>query len=311
MLLDLTTNLGRISLKNPVLVASGTFGYGEEYAELIDLNQLGGIITKSVTLKPREGSFPPRLTETPAGMLNAIGLENPGVELFLKEKLPFLSQFDTKIIVNIAGEKEDEFCQVAEKLSKAKTIDALEVNLSCPNLRRGGYILGKDPEVVFSLIHTLKRVTDLPLLAKLTAAVSEPTEIARAAEEAGAEALSLINTLPGMAINIQTRRPRLGNITGGLSGPAIRPIAVRVVWEVARAVRIPILGMGGIMKGDDALEFILAGASAVAVGTASFVDPTTPGQTIKQIEDYLKKNKIWRFRDLIGKVETQSLGRKP
>jgi len=304
MLLDLTTHLGRISLKNPVLVASGTFGYGEEYAELIDLNQLGGIITKSVTLKPRRGWPPPRLTETPAGMLNAIGLENPGVELFLKEKLPFLSQFNTRIIVNIAGEEKDEFCQIAKKLDKAKTIDALEINLSCPNLRRGGYILGKDPEVVFNLIHALKRVTDLPLLAKLTAAVGQPTEIAQAAEEAGAEALSLINTLPGMAINIQTRRPRLGNITGGLSGPSIRPIAVRVVWEVARAVSIPILGMGGIMNGEDALEFVLAGANAIAVGTANFVDPTTPLQIIKQIEDYLKKNKITRFRDLIGKVKT-------
>ncbi|MEA3485764.1 MAG: dihydroorotate dehydrogenase, partial [Candidatus Aerophobetes bacterium] len=278
---NLNINLGKLRLKNPVLVASGTFGYGEEYAEFIDLNKLGGIITKAVTLKPKEGNLPPRLVETSSGLLNAIGLQNPGVEVFIREKLPFLRKFDTRIIVNIAGEKEENYLRLAEKLSRTKGIDALEVNISCPNVKKGGLAFGTDPEIVYLLIKKLKGVTDLSFIVKLTPNVTDIRKIARAVQEAGADGVSLINTILGMAIDVDTQRPRLSNITGGLSGPAIRPIAVRMVWEVFQAVDIPIIGMGGIMKPEDALEFILAGASTVAIGTANFVDPQTPLKVIE------------------------------
>ena len=298
--IDLSVRLGRITLKNPVLAASGTFGYGEEYAELINLNELGGIMVKAVTLEPREGNPPPRLAETPAGLLNAIGLENPGVDVFLKEKLPFLRGFDTAIIVNIAGEKEEEYLRLAERLNQVKGISALEVNISCPNVKEKGLIFGTDPEQTFSLVKKLGEITDIPLIVKLTPNVTDITKIAQASQEAGAEALSLINTVLGMSIDVETRKPKLGNITGGLSGPAIRPIAVRMMWQTFQKVNLPLIGMGGITDAEDALEFILAGASAVAIGTANFIDPKTALEVIEGIKQYMQVKGIKNFKDLIG-----------
>lgn len=300
---NLKVKLGRISLNNPVLVASGTFGYGEEYATLIDLNKLGGIITKTVTLQPKRGNPPPRLAETPAGLLNAIGLENPGIDVFLKKKLPFLRQFRTALIVNIAGEKEEDYLQLAERLNQTEGIDALEINISCPNVKDKGLIFGTDPERTFSLVRKLRKATNIPLIIKLTPNVTDISGIAQAAEEAGAEALSLINTVLGMAIDVERRRPRLGNITGGLSGPAIRPIAVRMVRETFQKVKLPLIGVGGITSTEDALEFILAGASAVAIGTANFVDSRTAPRIIEGIKKYMQRKDVENFKDLIGWLE--------
>ncbi len=299
---DLRVSLGRIHLRNPVLVASGTFGYGEEYKDLVDPGKLGGIITKTVTLKPRKGNPPPRLAETPAGLLNSIGLENPGVEVFLKEKLPHLKRLETRIIVNIAGEKKTEYLYLAEKLGRNEGIDALEVNISCPNVEKGGLIFGTSADFAFSLVKGLKQATDLPLIVKLTPNVTDITEIAQAAEEAGAEVLSLINTVLGMAIDVNTRKPKLGAITGGLSGPAIRPVAVRMVRQTFQKVDLPLIGMGGIMSAEDALEFILAGASAVAVGTANFLDPTVSLKIVEGLRQYLKKGGIHSFQSLVGNL---------
>jgi len=295
--------LGRIRLNNPVLVAAGTFGYGEEYAKLLDLNKLGGIITKTVTLEPREGNPPPRLAETPAGLLNAIGLENPGIDVFLKEKMPFLSQFEAALIVNIAGEKEEDYLTLAERLNEKEGIDALEINISCPNVKKKGLIFGTDPGQTFSLVKKLREVTNIPLIIKLTPNVTDISEIAQAAQEAGAEALSLINTMLGMSIDVETRRPKLGNITGGLSGPAIRPIAVRMVRDTFQKVSLPIIGMGGITCSQDALEFILAGASAIAVGTANFIDSRTAPRIVEGIKEYMQRKGIENFEDLIGWLE--------
>ena len=303
--INLTTKLGRLKLKNPVLVASGTFGYGEEYSQFLNLNELGGIVTKAVTLNPTAGNPPPRLAETPAGLLNCIGLENPGVDVFIKEKLSFLRKFNTRIIVNIAGEKKSDYIELTELLNKKEGIDALEINVSCPNVKTGGYNLGINPKEVYSLTKSLKKITNLPLIVKLTPNVTDITETAKAAEDGGAEALSLINTLLGMAIDISTQKPKLSNITGGLSGPAIRPVAVRMVWQVAQKVKIPLVGMGGIMGSEDALEFVLAGASAIAIGTANFVDPKTPIKVIEGIKCYLKEKGINNFQELIGKVKTE------
>jgi dihydroorotate dehydrogenase (NAD+) catalytic subunit len=297
---NLKIKLGRISLKNPVLAASGTFGYGEEYSRFIDLNELGGIITKTVTLEPTQGNSPPRLAETPSGLLNAIGLENPGLKIFLREKLPFLQQFNTALVVNIAGEKEEEYLRLAERLDKLKGIDALEINISCPNVKTGGLIFGTNPSLVFSLVKRIREVTDIPLITKLTPNVTDIAEIAQAAEEAGTEALSLINTLLAMAIDVRTRKPKLGNVTGGLSGPAIRPIAIRMVRQTFQKVNLPLIGVGGIITAEDALEFILAGASAVAIGTANFIDPKTALKVKEGIREYMRQNNIREFKDLIG-----------
>lgn len=305
---NLKVKLGRISLNNPVLVASGTFGYGEEYATLIDLNKLGGIITKTVTLQPKRGNPPPRLAETPAGLLNAIGLENPGIDVFLKEKLPFLRQFRTALIVNIAGEKEEDYLKLVERLNQTEGIDALEINISCPNVKDKGLIFGTDPERTFSLVRKLRKATNIPLIIKLTPNVTDISGIAQAAEEAGAEALSLINTVLGMAIDVERRRPRLGNITGGLSGPAIRPIAVRMVRETFQKVKLPLIGVGGITSTEDALEFILAGASAVAIGTANFVDSRTTPRIIEGIKEYMQRKDVKNFKDLVGWLEDSVSG---
>ncbi|MDI6736586.1 MAG: dihydroorotate dehydrogenase [bacterium] len=298
---DLTVDIAGLKMKNPVMVASGTFGYGEEYAQLVDLNSLGAIVVKGITLAPRLGNPPPRIVETPCGMLNAIGLENVGVEKFIKEKLPYLRQFDIIVIANIAGKTVEEYVELARKLNGL--VDGLEINISCPNVVKGGLEFGQDPALTYEVVSKVRQATRLPLIAKLSPNVTDIKVIAKSAVEAGIDAISLINTILGMVIDVTTRKPILANVTGGLSGPAIKPIALRMVHEVARVVRVPIIGQGGIMNATDALEFIIAGATAVAVGTANFVDPQTSLKIIKGIEDYLIKNNIHRLSELTGSLQ--------
>ncbi len=299
---DLSVDFAGIKLKNPVLTASGTFGYGDEFAEFVDLNQLGGIIVKGISLKPIKGNPPPRIWETPSGMLNAIGLENPGVDVFLNEKLPYLRKFDTAVIVNMFGYSLEDYVAVAERLDGAAGISGIEVNISCPNVKAGGMAFGTDLKSTSDLLAAVRKATRLPLIAKLSPNVTDVTAFAKAAQDAGCDGLSLINTLLGMAIDVRCRRPRLANCTGGLSGPAIRPVAVRMVWQAARAVSLPIIGMGGIVTGEDALEFILAGASAVAVGTANFVNPRSTVEVIDGMTAILLEQGVDDVRSLIGKV---------
>lgn len=300
---DLSIDFAGIRLKNPVLTASGTFGYGEEFAEFVDLNRLGGVIVKGISLKPIQGNPPPRIWETPSGMLNAIGLENPGVDVFLRDKLPFLRRFDTAVIVNIFGYSMEEYVGVAERLDGVSGVAGLEVNISCPNVKAGGIAFGSDVQASRALLSAVRRATKLPVIAKLSPNVTDVTGFAAAARDAGCDGLSLINTLLGMAIDVRCRRPRLANCTGGLSGPAIRPVAVRMVWQAAKAVKLPIIGMGGIVTGEDALEFILAGASAVAVGTANFMNPRATLEVLSGIEALMIEQGVSRLTDLIGKVE--------
>lgn len=303
--MNLEVQIAGIRLKNPVMTASGTFGYGEEYAEFMDLGRLGAVVVKGLSLQPREGNPPPRVVETAAGMLNAIGLQNVGIEAFLSEKLPFLRQFDTAVIVNFFGDSVEEYVAAAERLSSVDGIHGLEMNISCPNKQAGWCIFGTDPKVTFQVVAAVRRATALPLIVKLSPNVTDITVMARAAEDAGADALSLINTLTGMAIDIRTRKPRLGNVTGGLSGPAVKPVAVRMVYEVARSVGLPVIGMGGIMNGDDAAEFLIAGASAVAVGTASFVRPAAAVEVLDGLIAYMEREKIEDVRSLTGSVDAE------
>jgi dihydroorotate dehydrogenase (NAD+) catalytic subunit len=302
---DLSIDFAGIKLKNPVLTASGTFGYGEEFAEFVDLNRLGGVIVKGISLKPIKGNPPPRIWETPSGMLNAIGLENPGVDVFLAEKLPYLRSFDTAVIVNMFGYSLDEYVQVAERLEGVQGISGIEVNISCPNVKAGGMTFGTDVKATAELLSAVRKATNLPILAKLSPNVTDVKEFAMAARDSGCDGISLINTLLGMAIDVRCRRPRLANCTGGLSGPAIRPVAVRMVWQAAQAVSLPILGMGGIVTEEDALEFILAGASAVAVGTANFVNPRATLDVLEGMERFLIEQGVGHVRDLIGKVSVR------
>jgi len=299
---DLSVNFAGIKLKNPVMTASGTFGYGEEFADIIDLNRLGGVIVKGISLKPIKGNPPPRIWETPSGMLNAIGLENPGVDVFLREKLPFLGNYDTAVLVNIFGYSLEEYVGVAERLDGVPGVSGLEVNISCPNVKAGGIVFGTNLKAAFELLSAVRNATRLPVIAKLSPNVTDITEFAKVARDAGCNGLSLINTLLGMAIDIRSRKPRLANCTGGLSGPAIRPVAVRMVWQAAKAVDLPIIGMGGIMTHEDALEFILAGASAVAVGTANFVNPRATVDIIDGIEAFLAQEGFGSIRELVGQV---------
>lgn len=298
--MNLSVNIGNIKLKNPVMTASGTFGYGEEYSEFVDLNRLGAVVVKGLSLTPREGNPPPRIIETPAGMLNAIGLQNIGIEVFIKDKLPFLRQFHTPVIANFFGDTVEEYSEAAKRLSDIEDIHGLEMNISCPNKHAGWIIFGTDPRVTFEVVGAVRRATHLPLIVKLSPNVTDIALMAKVAEDAGADAVSMINTITGMSIDIKTRRPRLANMTGGLSGPAIKPIAVRMVYEAYRAVKIPIIGMGGIMKAEDAIEFMLAGATAVAVGTANFVNPTVTIDIIHGIESFMKENSIVDVKELIG-----------
>jgi dihydroorotate dehydrogenase (NAD+) catalytic subunit len=304
---NLTIEIAGLKLKNPVLTASGTFGFGFEYAPYVDLNRLGAIVVKGLTLKPRAGNPPPRIVETPAGILNSIGLHNPGVDYFLAKHLPYLRQFATPVIVNLAGNTIEEYVAVAEKLSGAAGIVALEVNISCPNVKQGGLQFGADPFRAAEVTRAVKEKTDLPVIVKLSPKVTSIAEVARASASAGADALSLINTLSGMAIDINQRRPVLGSITGGLSGPAIRPVAVRAVWEVYEVVKLPVIGMGGIFSAADALEFIMAGARAVAVGTANFLNPRATIEVLEGIEQFLEENGIEDIRELVGVAHRKTL----
>jgi len=299
----LNTEIAGIKLKNPVMVASGTFGYGEEASKFIDLDRLGAIVTKTITLEPREGNPPPRICETASGMMNSIGLQNKGVKDFIENRLPFLSKFKTPVIANIAGESAKEYGELAKILNKEPLVKGLEINISCPNVSKGGMYFCFDPKATAELVKTVRKATSLPVIVKLSANVTDITMIAKEAEDAGADALSLINTLWAMAIDVETRKSKLGMPTGGLSGPAIKPVAVRVVWQASQAVKIPIIGCGGIMTGEDAVEFFLAGASAVQVGTANFVDTQAPIRIVEEIKDYLAGNKIDHYKKLIGQAK--------
>ncbi len=296
-------SIGRLKLKNPVMTASGTFGYGEEYAKFVNLNDLGAIVVKGLSLVPKKGNPPPRIIETPAGMLNAIGLQNIGIDNFIKEKLPFLKKFDTTIIANFFGDTINEYVKAAERLSSVDGIHALEMNISCPNKQAGWSIFGTDPKVTFRVVNAVRKATDLTLIVKLSPNVTDISLMAKVAEDAGADAVSLINTLTGMVIDVKTKKPKLANITGGLSGPAVRPVAVRMVWECYNSVKIPIIGMGGIISAEDALEFMLAGASAVAIGTANFINPEAAPEILKGIKSYMSKYRITNIKKLIGGVK--------
>lgn len=300
---DLSVTLGPLQLKNPVLTASGTFGYGAEFAPLVDLNQLGGLVVKGISLEPMPGNPPPRTAETPCGMLNAIGLANVGVEKFLHEKLPPLQKLDTAVIANIYGHSPAEYAAVAAALSGVEGIAALEVNISCPNVEQGGMAFGTDPDISARVTENVLQNTDKPVIVKLSPNVTDITAIARAVEKAGAHALSLINTLTGMAVDIEIRRPRLANVAGGLSGPAIRPVALHMVYRVVRSVKIPVIGIGGILDHCDALEFLIAGARAVQVGTANFVNPKATLEILNGINQFCADRNIPAIKQLIGSLK--------
>ncbi|MBW1743695.1 MAG: dihydroorotate dehydrogenase [Deltaproteobacteria bacterium] len=300
----LAVNIGGISMKNPVMTASGTFGYGEEFASLFDLNGLGAIIVKGLSLTPSAGNPPPRTVETAAGMLNAIGLENIGLEAFVQDKLPFLQTLNTPIILNIYGHDTAAYGELAERTQDIEGIAAVEVNISCPNVKAGGIAFGTDPKAAFAVVRAVREKTTLPLIVKLSPNVTDIRTIARSVEEAGATAVSLINTITGMAVDIYKRKPKLGNITGGLSGPAIKPIALRMVWEVAQTVRVPVIGIGGIANAKDVLEFMIVGASAVQVGTANFFNPQATMEIIHGLSSYLKENNIGEIGEIVGTLQT-------
>jgi dihydroorotate dehydrogenase (NAD+) catalytic subunit len=299
---DMKVEIGSLGLRNPVMTASGTFGYGEEFDSLVNLQRLGAIIVKGISLLPRQGNPPPRIAETACGMLNAIGLENVGLERFIAEKLPFLKGINTPLIVNILGDTVDDYQQLAERLVDEEKIAAVEVNISCPNVKHGGVAFGTDPEMAHAVTKAVCSHFSRPVIVKLSPNVTDITMIAQAVEDAGADAVSLINTVLGMAIDIETCRPKLANISGGLSGPAIKPIALRMVWQVAESVSIPIIGIGGITTPEDAIEFLLAGATAIQVGTANFVNPQATEEIIQGIEEYLTVNSMVSVQDLIGRA---------
>jgi dihydroorotate dehydrogenase (NAD+) catalytic subunit len=296
----MAVDIGGVVLKNPIMTASGTFGYGEEYSPYVDLNCLGAIIVKGISLYPRAGNPPPRIVETAGGMLNAVGLENVGVDVFIKEKLPFLRDYDVPVIVNVFGETIVEYQKVVKKLNRVKGVHALEINISCPNVKRGGIVFGGSPDVASEVTRAVKAVTNLPVIVKLTPNVGDIVEIAQSVEDAGADAISLINTLTGMSVDIEKRIPHLKNITGGLSGPAIKPIALRMVWQVVKHVHVPVIGVGGIMDEQDAIEFFIVGAKAVQIGTANFVHPTATMDILHGLEKYLVEHRIDDIHDLIG-----------
>jgi dihydroorotate dehydrogenase (NAD+) catalytic subunit len=327
MQLDLSIKLGKLKLKNPVMVASGTFGYAEEFADFIDLKKLGAVVTKTITLNARQGNPPVRTCETPSGMLNSIGLENPGLEVFIKEKLPVLKKIGVPVIVSIASESDpNEFVILAKRMDRIKAVAGIELNISCPNIRspqssvhsqqkkaknRGQStvdrrLISQDPKATYELVKAVRAITKKTLITKLSPNVTDIVEIAKAAQEAGSDALALINTVQGMSIDVKTRRPKIAMGVGGLSGPAIRPIAVRMVWEVYQKVKIPIIGMGGIIDTESALEFLIAGASAISVGTANFVNPRVSVEIIDGINQYLLKNKLTSVNKLVGSLECKT-----
>lgn len=298
---ELATNIGGLKMKNPVMTASGTFGFGLEFCDLINIDRLGGIIMKGTTLEAREGNDYPRMAETPSGMLNAVGLQNPGVEVVANNILPFISQkFKTNIIVNISGRTPEDYAQVAERLAAVDGLEAIEVNISCPNVKQGGMAFGTTVEGASSVVRAVRDAWPRTLIVKLSPNVTDITEIARAAEAEGANAVSLINTMLGMAIDVERRRPMLSTITGGLSGPAIRPVALRMVWQTAKAVRIPVIGLGGISDVDSALQFIMAGASAIQIGTSNFTDPHTCEIVLDGIADFCHRQGIKKISEIVG-----------
>jgi dihydroorotate dehydrogenase (NAD+) catalytic subunit len=303
---DLKVKLDAIELQNPVMSASGTFGYAREFEGLVDLNRLGAIIVKGLSLEPTKGNPPPRIVETPCGMLNAIGLENVGIDVFEKQKLPFLQTLYPPIFANIYGTSIEEYAELAARVDELEAISGVEVNISCPNVKAGGIAFGVDPDSAFSVVKAVRKKTRKHLIVKLSPNVTDITIIARSAEEAGADSLSLINTITGMAIDIETRHPKIANITGGLSGPAIKPVALRMVWQVVQAVKIPVIGIGGIMTAEDALEFLIAGATAVQIGTANFINPQATMDIIDGIENFLAQRKIARVADITGTLETNT-----
>ena len=298
---DMSVNIAGVSLKNPVMTASGTFGSGMEYSEFVDLSRLGAVVTKGVANVPWPGNPTPRVAEIRSGMMNAIGLQNPGIDLFCKRDIPFLKQYDTKIIVNVCGHTTEEYCETVERLAQ-EPVDMLEINISCPNVKCGGISFGQDPKAVEAITAEIKRHAAQPVIMKLSPNVTDITEIARAAEAGGADALSMINTLTGMKIDIHRQTFAIANKTGGVSGPAVHPIAVRMVYQTAQVVNIPIIGMGGVQNAEDAIEFLLAGATAVAVGTANFHNPMTTVEVIDGIADYMKAHQVEKVTDLIGAV---------
>ena len=304
---DLSVQLGPLRLRNPVMVASGTFGYGEEYADFVDLPQLGAVVVKGLSLAPRPGNPPPRLAETAAGMINAIGLENVGVQAFLQSKLPYLVNLRVPVIVNIFGNTIEEYAELAARLNDAPGLAALEINISCPNVKKGGMVFGTDPAMAASVVEAVRKATSLPLITKLSPNVTHIATIAKAAVDAGSDMLSCINTVAAMAVDVFSRRPKLGNIFGGLSGPAIKPIALRCAYEVVRAVHCPVIGIGGIMDTTDALEFLLIGARAVQIGTANFVHPSVTLDVIDGIRRFLQVEQIASVEDFIGTLDTRCL----
>lgn len=300
--MNTSVNLAGVTLKNPVMTASGTFGSGAEYSEFVDLNKLGAVVTKGVANVPWPGNPTPRIAEVYGGMLNAIGLQNPGIDVFMNRDIPFLKQYDTKIIVNVCGKTTEDYCDVVEKLADTD-VDLLEINISCPNVKEGGIAFGQNPKSVEAITKEVKKYAKQPIIMKLSPNVTDITEMAKAAETGGADVLSLINTLTGMKIDVERQTFAIANKTGGLSGPAVKPVAVRMVYQVANAVKVPIIGMGGICSAEDALEFILAGATAVSVGTANFNNPYTTTEVVAGIEDYMKRHKVEDIKDLIGLVK--------
>ncbi len=302
---DLTTKLGPLTLKNPVMTASGTFGYGVEYDELYPIADLGAVVVKGIAPQQVHGNPTPRIAETVSGMLNAVGLQGPGVDLFLHDAhyLPYLRKSGATVIVNMWGKRIEDYAYVAERLEHDKAgIAALEINVSCPNIKEGGISFGTDTKSMMNVVSAVRKATTLPLITKLSPNVTRIADFAKAAEDAGSDMISLINTIPAMAIDVETRRPKLANVTGGLSGPCVKPVAIKMVYEAAKAVNIPVIGMGGIMTGLDAAEFLLAGASAVAVGTAIFADPMAPVRVIRELDEYLDRHNIKQVSDLIGQV---------
>ena len=298
-----TIQLKGLTLKNPVMTASGTFGYGEEYSDFIDLSQIGGILVKGTTLNHREGNPYPRMAETPSGMLNAVGLQNKGIDHFVETIYPRIKDIDTNIIVNVSGSTIEDYCAVAEKVNALENIPAIELNVSCPNVKQGGMAFGVTTSGIEQVVSAVRKVYDKHLIVKLSPNVTSIADLALAAEASGADSVSLINTLLGMAIDAERRRPVLSTVTGGMSGPAVKPIALRMVWQVAKAVKIPVVGIGGITTGADAIEFLLAGASAIEIGTANFMNPAVTGEIVDYIEDYLVRHNMSSVQELIGALQ--------
>lgn len=299
---NMSVDIGGLKIKNPIMTASGTFGFGREYENYMDISKLGGIMVKGLTLKPRKGNISPRIAETPSGMLNSVGLENPGVESFVKDELPYLKEKGVTVIANVSGNTVEEYCEMC-KIIDSTSCDAVEVNISCPNVKQGGVAFGTDKDVVFHITKEVRKHTKKPLIVKLSPNVTDIKEIAVSAERGGADCISLINTLLGMAVDIKTRRPILRNNVGGLSGPAIKPVALRMVWQVSQVVDIPIIGMGGISSVEDIIEFILVGASAISIGTANFVNPKVSIELIEGLEKYLIENEIKNIKELVGQIQ--------